>query len=221
MYPTVSHSLQSVCLSSVCQHYRSFFFTPGSEVLCSTVVHVLKTHLTCYVLAASLVNAFGSDFVIDGIDSDSDEADEEHAEHMHESGVSTEAPARHHTALSRNPTVTSVEAPQRVKIPLTVLALQTLRTTKSRRGNTWPMLWQVRYFTSGGLRDVGLVLSDQCLVCKGKRCMHTNAVAKNDSDTDPHGKCLVPVLLCLLATPFRRLSRIGNCHSVQCLSAGP
>jgi len=57
-------------------------------------------------------------------------------------------PAAHHTAVSCKPTVTSVEAPRQVKIPLSVLSLQLSHTTKSKRGKTWPMLWQVLYFSS-------------------------------------------------------------------------
>ena len=147
------------------------------------------------------INAFGSAFVLDGMDSESDEADEEHADHTHESDVAAGASAPHHTAVSCKPTVKSVEVPRRLKIPLSVLSLQLSHTTKSKRGKTWPMLWQVLYFRSGGLRDIGLVLSGQCLVCKGKRGFHTSAVTKYDSGTDPHDKCSLPLLLSLFTCP--------------------
>ena len=92
---------------------------------------------------------------------------QKHADHTHKSGVAAGASAPHHTAVSCKPTVTSVEAPWQVKIPLSVLSLQLSHTTTSKRGKTWPMLWQVLYFSSGGLRDVGLVLSGQMSSVQG------------------------------------------------------
>ena len=45
----------------------------------------MTTPLEFFVSVTSFINAFGSDFVLDAIDSESDEADEEHADHTHES----------------------------------------------------------------------------------------------------------------------------------------
>jgi len=61
------------------------------------------------VSVTSFIKALGSGFVLDDIDSESDETDEEDAHHTHESGVVAGASAPHHTTVSYKPTLKSVE----------------------------------------------------------------------------------------------------------------